>query len=325
MGEPSNSSAESRAFLRGVVRVSSLFLSRGRLRAGWRVLLFLVVSFGAASLLSWLLAPFRTGGTSVLFVGTLAAVLGLLVGSWAMMVYVERLPFGAVGLYGGRAAVGHWGLGALLGAACMGASSALLLASGGLSVQGAAGTLGAWLSGAAVLTAFTLVAAAAEELLFRGYAFQVLVERWGVAAPLAFTAALFSLAHLFNPEVTRIGLFNLLLAGVLLGAAYLRTRSLSFVIGLHFGWNWTLAVPFDQPVSGLHFDMPGYDVRETGPDLLTGGAFGPEGGLVVTVVTLAAILWVWRTRRIEEFDAARALGPLVDRRLVPAPQTVDGC
>lgn len=302
----------------GSVKISSLFVSGQRVRVGWRVLLFLVISFAAAELFSWLLAPWRIGGPSQLFLGTLATVGGLLVGSWVMLAWVERLPFGAVGLYDGTVAIRDLGLGALLGGACMGASSALLLASGGLSAEGAAGTMGAWLARAAVLTAFTLVAAAAEELLFRGYAFQALAEAWGVPACVALSAALFSLAHLFNPEVTEVALLNLLLAGVLLAAAYLKTRSLWFVIGLHFAWNWMLAVPFDQPVSGLHFDMPGYDLRDTGPDLLTGGAFGPEGGLVVTLVTLAAVLWLWKTPRIRESEAARALGPLVDRRLTPA-------
>ena len=72
---------------------------------------------------------------------------------------------------------------------------------------------------------------------------------------------------------------------------------------------------FDFPVSGMVRDTPFYDVRETGADWWTGGSFGPEGGVAVTLAVLALTAWMLRTRRIVETERMRALRPLVDHRL----------
>lgn len=281
--------------------------------AAWRILLLLALSVVSGAAIAWLLAPFRTPGFAGLLLGTVATVLGLLFGSWVMVRYVERRPFAALGLHARREVLRELGWGTALGIALMGAASVLLLLAGGFSVQAAAGTAADWLGKALVLAAFILVAAAAEELLFRGYAFQVLVQRVGVVSGVVLSAGLFSVAHLWNPGIRPLGLLNLALAGALLALAYLKTRSLWFVIGVHGGWNWVLAAPLDQPVSGLFFDMPGYDVREVGPDVWTGGAFGPEGGLVATAITVAGAFWLARTRRIQPSEAARAVRPLIDQ------------
>src|SRR5690606_12477457 len=108
---------------------------------------------------------------------------------------------------------------------------------------------------------------------------------------------------------------NIFLAGVLLSVAYLRTRSLWFATAVHLGWNWTMASLLDLPVSGLEMlNTPLYEPAVSGPDWITGGAFGPEGGLIGLVgfgLALAAVGWLPQFREAPEM---RALGPLVDRR-----------
>jgi uncharacterized protein len=85
---------------------------------------------------------------------------------------------------------------------------------------------------------------------------------------------------------------------------------------VHLGWNWAMQSLLGFPVSGLNeFDTPLYDVRELGPDGITGGPFGPEAGLAATLAILAGTVWMWRTRRLGESPAMRALRPLVDSRL----------
>jgi hypothetical protein len=128
-------------------------------------------------------------------------------------------------------------------------------------------------------------------------------------------SALFAAAHRTNPNVDMFALVNIFLAGVLLSAAYLRTRSLWFATAVHFGWNWSMASLLDLPVSGLAlFDTPLYEPVVGGPAWLTGGAFGPEGGMAATVAFVLAAFAVWRLPGLDETEEMRALRPLVDDR-----------
>jgi uncharacterized protein len=159
------------------------------------------------------------------------------------------------------------------------------------------------------------VAAAAEEAIFRGYPFQVLVQWLGAAVATTLASAAFAAAHLGNPNIGVFGLVNIFLAGVLLSVAYLRTRSLWFATALHLGWNWTMASAFDLPVSGLDFfETPLYDAWIGGPDWIGGGAFGPEGGMVGTLAFGAALVAVLRWRVARPAAESLAARPLVDAR-----------
>jgi hypothetical protein len=186
---------------------------------------------------------------------------------------------------------------------------------GWLQPEPDAGTASGWLGEVTRLALVLIVAAAAEELLLRGYPFQVLVEGVGAVLAVFLTSGLFALIHLNNPRVSGLGLINIGLAGVLFAAAYLRTRSLWVPIGLHWGWNVAMGALFDLPVSGISFDVPVYDVLQRGPDLVTGGAFGPEASLLITLYVLPTIVWVFRTRWLSESPRIAKLEPLVDARL----------
>ena len=140
-----------------------------------------------------------------------------------------------------------------------------------------------------------------EELLFRGILFRWLEELGGSWFALALTAALFGLAHLFNPNATVLSSFAIALeAGVLLGGAYMLTRNLWMAIGLHASWNFTQGWIFDVPVSGT--DQNGMvEAQLSGPELLSGGAFGLEASLIAMVLATAAgvMLVVLAVRRGE--------------------------
>jgi membrane protease YdiL (CAAX protease family) len=140
-----------------------------------------------------------------------------------------------------------------------------------------------------------------EELLFRGILFRWLEEFGGSWFALALTAALFGLGHLFNPNATALASFAIALeAGVLLGGAYMLTRNLWMAIGLHAAWNFTQGWIFDVPVSGT--DQHGMvEAQLSGPELLSGGAFGLEASLIAMVLATAAgvILVVLAVRRGE--------------------------
>jgi len=134
-----------------------------------------------------------------------------------------------------------------------------------------------------------------EELSFRGYPFQRLVEAARPIGAIVVLSILFGAVHLQNPNaggVLSLGFFNTILVGVLFAYAYLHTRTLWLPIGMHFSWNFFLGVVYGLPVSGLRdFSIV---VRSTahGPRILTGGAYGIEGSLPGTLVLLVGFLLV---------------------------------
>ena len=137
-----------------------------------------------------------------------------------------------------------------------------------------------------------LLVAVSEEMVFRGYLLNNLMESFNKQAALAASAGLFTLAHIFNPEITPIGIANIFLGGALLGINFLYTRSLWFSIGLHFGWNFIQGYVLGFPVSG--YAAPTLLQQElNGHPVLTGGAFGVEGSIVTTGLLIAGIVLLY--------------------------------
>ena len=135
-----------------------------------------------------------------------------------------------------------------------------------------------------------------EELLFRGIFFRWIEEFGGTWLALAVTSALFGFAHLFNPNATWFSSFAIAVeAGVLLGGAYMLTRSLWLPIGLHAAWNFTQGFIYGVPVSGI--DSTGLVTAElSGSEWLSGGTFGLEASVIALVIATAAGVWmVWRS------------------------------
>jgi uncharacterized protein len=181
---------------------------------------------------------------------------------------------------------------------------AALLATGSLRYVTQDGTA---LAGSVVIAqgAVFTVAAFAEEALFRGYPFQVLARAAGPVAATVASAALFAVAHAWNPEVGAFALVNIFLAGVLLAVAYLRTLSLWFataVHGLELGDGDAV-----RPAGQRHRRLRHAALRAGvgGPDWWSGGAFGPEGGLVGTLGFGVALLAVLRLRWCGRTPASR--------------------
>ncbi len=145
-----------------------------------------------------------------------------------------------------------------------------------------------------------LLFAAGEELLFRGYLFQRVVELVGPTGGIIAFALLFTMAHAANSGFDALPSLNLFLGGILFGLLWLKSGSLWMVIGFHAGWNLCLGPLFGLPVSGNLFG--GISLLDVGggelPPWLSGGAYGPEGSLVATISILLAILLVVRSRLI---------------------------
>lgn len=129
--------------------------------------------------------------------------------------------------------------------------------------------------------------AAAEEIALRGYVLQALAQRYGSRWALGISAVVFALCHGANPNAGWPAYLGITVAGLYLGAAYLGTARLWLPIALHTAWNVCEGPVFGLPVSGINIPQTVLRTEATGPPLWTGGAFGPEAGLLLTVVTLA--------------------------------------
>ena len=165
-----------------------------------------------------------------------------------------------------------------------------------------------WGSAASLVSGFLLALGAAivEEILFRGFLFRLSAKLMGMWGALILTSALFGAAHAFNRGATVSSSVAIALeAGVLLGAAYALTQRLWLPIGLHLGWNFAEGTVFGMAVSGGTKRNSLIAGTLSGPDALTGGAFGPEASIVAVAVCLAAaLLLVKRMNRKAEVAPA---------------------
>jgi membrane protease YdiL (CAAX protease family) len=137
-----------------------------------------------------------------------------------------------------------------------------------------------------------------EELLSRGYHLQTIASGTNVFWGVVISSAVFGVLHLGNPNATWVSAAGIFFAGVFLAYGYVRTKQLWLPIGLHIGWNFFEGVGFGFPVSGLDI----YAVTRItvhGPELWTGGAFGPEAGLIVlpALILGGLLIYLYSMRR----------------------------
>jgi membrane protease YdiL (CAAX protease family) len=151
---------------------------------------------------------------------------------------------------------------------------------------------GFWLSVSLPLGIGLLLAALGEELIFRGYPLRRLADGIGALPALLVIAIGFGLAHSANSNVTNLAVMNIFLAGVWLSFAFFSTGGMLLAWSAHFGWNAALAIGFDAPVSGYKFEVPMVEYTPGKHAWVDGGAFGPEGGIVATIVLIAGTLAV---------------------------------
>jgi membrane protease YdiL (CAAX protease family) len=300
----------------------NFFLNKdGRLRSGWRLGIFTVafvvvtklLEVALLALISLVLSRPADGVlsgssgfvTQALILFTAAALVG-----WACGALLEELPWRALGWAVHKGWLRDFSLGSVIGGC-----SLLLAALVGVLGRGfhfsfdstaTVSSTGKTLVLSALLFVF---AASAEEVLFRGYPLQTLTRARLAWLGILLTSVPFAAAHLYNPHVVRgVTFLNTALAGAWLAVAYLRTRSLWFPLGLHWSWNWAMGSVLGLPVSGITTLAPAplFRVADAGPAWLTGGAYGPEGGVACTVALLVSILFVWRTRWLSASEEMKA-------------------
>lgn len=222
--------------------------------------------------------------------------LALLLAHWMAIRSFDRRTAEYVGLHREGTRPRLLGYAFLLGGAPIAVVSLLLVSLGWLDLRSMPD--GPWLVVAAQVMLLLLPAAFYEELLSRGYIFATLADWLGKWWAVVLTSVGFGLLHIWNPGATPGSIAIVTLAGVYLAVVLIVTKSLYAAWIAHFAWNWVMAALLHVPVSGLLLDRPDYAIVDDGPDWLTGGTWGPEGGAAGAAGMLGALGYLyWRTRR----------------------------
>jgi len=292
----------------------------GRLRSGWRLLLYVFVFIAATFLITIALRtvyalvvgtgapiPHSDFVFEIIYrVGLLAAALGA---GYFCARLLEELPWRSLGLTLHQGWFKDLIIGSVIGLAALLIAVAVALIASGLrfSLNNAAPlTISRSMLGSA---AVLFVAALAEEAMFRGYGLQTLSRAKLASLGVLLTSVPFALVHLSNPNVVPVVTFlNTALAGVWLAAAYLRTRSLWLPLGIHWSWNWAMGWIFGIPISGIHLvSNPLLNANDAGPSWLTGGSYGLEGGVACTIALALSTVFLWRTSLVSATPGLKKL------------------
>jgi membrane protease YdiL (CAAX protease family) len=222
-------------------------------------------------------------------------VLAILLAAWLMTRFADRRPFWTLG-FNPRHIVRDALLGAGIGFVWL-AVSLLIMWLFGWATPATSGVLNATTLAVAGIAMFlnTIL----QEVLARSYIYQTIQSEANSSWAILMTSILFALYHLGALQGSWLPGVNIFLAGVLFAVAYDRTGNLWLPIAIHFVWNFLLGPVLGSAVSGQDLASTWHMVTIQGPALFTGGAFGLEGGLVVTVVTVVGIaaMSIWLPAR----------------------------
>lgn len=266
-------------------------------------LLGLVLRVGLFVLIGWLslqifgITLFWLTGNKVITATMATFAAAALANAITVRIY-ERGELSAIGLGWAKTSSREFLLGLASGAGAACAVLLLPISTGAAFFAPVPASEHVWASMAFLLFVL-LFAAFGEEMLFHGYAFQLLIRRLGAFATILPAAVIFGLAHLGNENSSWRGIGNTMLFGVLFGYAYLRTSALWLPIGLHFGWNVVLPL-FGANLSGFTMGVTGYELRWKTSEAVSGGAYGPEGSILTTGVVVVLFFVLHRYTEIQE-------------------------
>lgn len=255
---------------------------------------FLSAIFGLPILLLVIIGPVAQetpAGQALFLIGSFLPIFLLI---WFWIWLFERRPFWTVGLE--RPFLKKYLRGLLVGLIMFSLSVFILFVLGMVEMEAPISEDFGLLSlvGTAIFFLGWMVQGAAEEVLARGLLLPVIGLRWGPAAGILISSIFFAFLHLLNPNVTWISILNLALFGLFAALYALYEGGLWGVFAVHSIWNWAQGNLFGFEVSGMSIQSGMiFDLMEVGPDWITGGLFGPEGGIIVTIILLSSSFLVW--------------------------------
>ena len=256
------------------------------------------------------LVEFISNTPSAMFINTLMTGIAVLLSVWVAVRVMDRRKFRDYGMQIDRQWWTELIFGLTLGALLVTFVFLIEWLFGWISIDRIlhTGSSGPFIVGFLIFTLNFILVGIYEELLSRGYhltnfaqGFQWLLNpRGSIILALVLSAAIFGVAHAANPEATVMSTVNIFLVGIaLLGTGYILTGRLAISVGVHITWNFFQGAIFGFPVSGTGQESPSiFSITQHGNTIITGGTFGPEGGLIGTAATLLGMLliiwWVYR-------------------------------
>jgi membrane protease YdiL (CAAX protease family) len=277
----------------------SLFIrSDGRIRAAWRVAFFALAATAAGLFVSGIVYE-AISWTPLVGLARRYAVplaeygqaLAFLIGTYAALRIVDGAREGLwsrVGLGPSSLRARPMLIGLAAGTLAILLPCGALIAAGRLNFESQPADVISWWTAARDALFLLAPAALAEELAVRGYLLTTLVESLGRPFAVAITSVLFAVLHLLNPDPSFLSTGMVALAGLFLATIRLTTGSLWAAWIAHLAWNVVQAIVLHAPVSGLPLPTPDYRLVDRGPVWLTGGPWGPEGGLAAAAGMLVA-------------------------------------
>ncbi len=283
---------------------SAFFNEFGRLRSGWRFGVYAASFFVAAIVLMLLgaviLAAFgvdiRTENPATFTLQQVVTIAAAMFFGWLYGKIFEDLPFRALGCALTKNWLRDLSFGLILGAVSLTIAALIAFIFGGLTFE-----VDRDFSTAAIITTLVtslgvfILGAIAEEVMFRGYLLQTFARANLAWFAVGLTAVFFASAHLGNKNANAISTINTALAGIWLGAAYLKTRNLWFPFGIHLMWNWFQGAIFGVEVSGItkYTTAPLLREIDSGPAWLTGETYGLEGGIACTIALIISLAIIY--------------------------------
>lgn len=276
-----------------------------RLRAGWRLALqtIILLLFGVcvsiplfAILLvldPQFLASYPQLKPAALLLSVIAEAIAVTASVFLARRFLDKRSIGSLGLSLNLRSLLDVLSGIAIALLQMGLIYLLMYGLGWITFEGFAwefDPLGTVIKNALLFFATFIFVGWSEELLSRGYHLQTIASGLNLFWGVIISSAVFAFLHLRNPSASWVSTAGIFLAGIYLAYGYVRTRQLWLSIGVHIGWNFFEGVGFGFPVSGLDI-YPLTRITVHGPEVWTGGAFGPEAGLIVLpALILGAVL-----------------------------------
>jgi len=313
---------------KSIKRVTKIFKNRfGHFRAGWRILFyitFVVTLYRFLDLLSNSLLLIRGENLSdylLLLNRSISKFLNLLsvfIPSIVLLKWVDKRPVTLLGTGFYKGAMRELFIGMLMGFLLIILSVSILRLTGVASFSFNGLSIGLLLYLLGVLIVL-VISAAYEEVLFRGYVFQALIEGSNFWITLAIFSLLFGAAHIGNTEATVYTVAVTIIAGVFVGTMYFKTRTLWICIGVHFMWNWTLGPLFGMGLSGSKFlkrSIFTYKPSESG--FFLGADAMSE--IILGIVVIALTIYIWKANWFKPAEFNKKLWALYPSKYGTEPE-----
>ena len=268
------------------IALSLLALTMAQMIVGIIVGIYIVITVGLGDIQRYMEAVIgASSGNLVLLMSNLLTIGAALL----LFKLLYKRPFKCMGL-SSKKALRELIYGCLFGIASISFVFAVLLISGQAKIENVNLSVVFTSSFIMSLIAFIMVGFG-EEILTRGFMMTALKTTRNKIVILTGTSVIFSLMHLFNPNTTFLSLVNIFLVGLLFAYLFVKTGKLWWPIGYHITWNFFQGNIFGMNVSGIK-TLKLIDSRFVGAEWITGGAFGAEGGIVVTLVIVLGLLFI---------------------------------